>query len=168
MRDSLFNAPDQAISHLVVAAADNVDIEQPADCIPCAAPVCPAVAGMKVLAAVCALRAIHLAKGPPQDVTVREPLELLYWFSARPNVHCVREQLHNLVVLQLLDRFMRPIVVEERHVRVDPGNVFPVGGQARYGEIYQPLLVPKLVRGAQLKMLRVAGFRHLERAIAER
>jgi len=62
----------------------------------------------------------------------------------------VREKLHDFVGLQLVQRFVDPIVARECHVGIDPGDVLPVSRQGANADIDEVFFVPQLVRAAEL------------------
>jgi hypothetical protein len=79
----------------MVAAADNVDIEQAADLYPTRSRRQPSRSRD---ASTCRHKPTSCrssSEGPPQNMGVREPLKLLDRLTARPYVHCVGEQLHD-------------------------------------------------------------------------
>ena len=78
------------------------------------------------------------------------------------------EHLHDRIMLELLNRLLRPVGSDEREIRVNRRNVF--GGRRQTGnpEVDQVLLDPKLIIRADLDVMGIALLRHLEGASSER
>ena len=78
--------------------------------------------------------------------------------------------LDEIVVLQLMERFIRPIRPSEQGVCIDPCDILPIWmilGETRDGDVDKIFLEPKLGLGPQLNVLRIAELRNGMIAIAE-
>ena len=90
------------------------------------------------------------------------------WNNLAIEVYVLAEELHPVVVLELVDGLERPVVSRKVKVSIDDRTVLPVGRKPRHGHVQQILFVKQLVGRPYLNVERVRRQCDIERSVAVR
>jgi hypothetical protein len=153
---------------VTIGSAGDGKVDQSAEGIQCRPARRPRKAGMPVGGIPEAHCRVHerlvVAVGVHESAMLFRSAGSIFW----PDILRVREHLHHLEMLELLQRLKCPVRPDECEVGVDPREVLRVRmlmDNMSEQQIERVLLVPELARGPELKMVRIAGIANHEQAI---
>jgi hypothetical protein len=105
---------------------------------------------------------------PPRPMPVQMAPRKTRHQPVRPmlasHIRIAAKQLHEIVMLKLMNRFERPIPPSHVKIRVDPRPVLPIRGKPLDRDVQNILFVPQLIASAKLHVIRIPA-RDLKRPL---